>query len=58
MKKRFSLYILDHKTNSWLLFNRYNTKREYEIEVNKLLQYGIIYALDEYMIHDRNMEIS
>lgn len=58
MKKRFSLYILDHKTNSWLLFNRYNTKREYEIEVHKLLQLGIIYALDEYMIHDKNMEIA
>lgn len=58
MKKRFSLYILDHKSNTWFLYNRFNTKTEYELEVHKLLKLGIIYALDEYMIHDKNMEIA
>jgi hypothetical protein len=58
MKKRFSLYILDHKTNTWLHYMKFDTKLQCELEVNKLLQCGLIYALDEYMIHDKNMDIT
>ena len=29
-----------------------------KLEVHKLLQLHIIYGLDEYMIHDKNMEIA
>lgn len=57
-KKRFMLFILDHKTDTWLLYGNYEKKEDYEKVVNELYETKQIYGLDEYMVHDKNMEIS